>query len=360
MPHSLRTLPSPLTTYTPGSEMRISTPAAFLCSAYPRMEKASGMPCVLGSTGTHSHPSLTTEASRTTTWAPGAARMVKAPSSVSDSSVMSPSRRRCERRDTETDGDTLFISSSTVSAKRGESEMAGRRRRRRPTNRSGSPCSTFAPASLSSRALASYTAASPAPGDAAYVPFACSFTASSMLFFTGENENQRSKSVNPTLASGGKSFGRSCIMHSSRVGFLKLFLAASAYFGLTNSGIEPPVAASADAYGCSCRMSVLTLPGYGEKPVPSAVSPPVDLSSASSWLYSTLMTTSRPPRGISLQMAPAASPGDRGTVKEFIVRPSRAETPSAAGMALKASTLVSWKKTRCVNPSASKRGSRPD
>eukprot|EP00962_Isochrysis_galbana_P029546 scaffold9451_cov103-Isochrysis_galbana.AAC.6 len=189
-------------------------------------------------------------------------------------------------------------------------------------------------------------------------------------------------------------------MHSSRVGFLKLFLAASAYFGLTNSGIEPPVAASADAYGCSCRMSVLTLPGYGEKPVPSAVSPPmgtrcvgearsrlgwrdqdlvgaiktwlarsrlgwrdqdlvavlslvpltacvcvrgasspVDLSSASSWLYSTLMTTSRPPRGISLQMAPAASPGDRGTVKEFIVRPERRE---AAGRQVGLAREEAW------------------
>eukprot|EP00962_Isochrysis_galbana_P029545 scaffold9451_cov103-Isochrysis_galbana.AAC.5 len=52
--------------------------------------------------------------------------------------------------------------------------------------------------------------------------------------------------------------------------------------------------------------------------------------------------------------------GARGCAGCACVGPSRAETPSAAGMALKASTLVSWKKTRCVNPSASKRGSRPD
>jgi hypothetical protein len=32
--------------------------------------------------------------------------MVKAPSSVSDWSVMSPSRRRWERRETETEGET--------------------------------------------------------------------------------------------------------------------------------------------------------------------------------------------------------------------------------------------------------------
>ena len=38
--------------------------------------------------------------------------------------------------------------------------------------------------------------------------------------------------------------------------------------------------------------------------------------------------------GISLQMAPAASPGERGTVSEFMAKPRRSETPSAAGSAL--------------------------
>jgi hypothetical protein len=33
-------------------------------------------------------------------------------------------------------------------------------------------------------------------------------------------------------------------MLSRRVGFLNLVFSASAYFGLTNSGMEPPVAAS--------------------------------------------------------------------------------------------------------------------
>ena len=74
-----------------------------------------------------------------------------------------------------------------------------------------------------------------------------------------------------------------CIMHSNRVGFLNCVRSALAYFGLTNSGIEPPVASSALAYGASESTSVLTLPGYGEYPLSSAVSPsPFVFSRASS------------------------------------------------------------------------------
>ena len=79
------------------------------------------------------------------------------------------------------------------------------------------------------------------------------------------------------------------------------------------------------AYGSSFITSVLTLPGKGEKPDASALSPPAAevCSSASSWLYSTLITSGRSPSlvGTSLQMAPAASPGERGTVSEFIAKP---------------------------------------
>ncbi len=81
-------------------------------------------------------------------------------------------------------------------------------------------------------------------------------------------------------------------MHSRRVGFLNVVRSALAYFGLTNSGIEPPVLSSAAPYASSSKINVLTLPGYGEYPLSSAVSPPppFSLSNASSWLYSTLIT----------------------------------------------------------------------
>ena len=45
----------------------------------------------------------------------------------------------------------------------------------------------------------------------------------------------------------GSSLGKSCIMHSSRVGDLNTSLAGVAYSGLTNSGTIPPDAASAGA-----------------------------------------------------------------------------------------------------------------
>ena len=49
-----------------------------------------------------------------------------------------------------------------------------------------------------------------------------------------------------------------------------------------------------------------------------------------------MITSGRRPGavGTSLQMAPAASPGERGTVSEFMAKPRRSETPSAAGSAL--------------------------
>jgi len=60
------------------------------------------------------------------------------------------------------------------------------------------------------------------------------------LFLTAENDNQRSICVKPTLLFGVNNFGKSCIMHSRRVGFLNVVFSSSAYFGFTNSGIFPP------------------------------------------------------------------------------------------------------------------------
>ena len=57
------------------------------------------------------------------------------------------------------------------------------------------------------------------------------------------------------LALGGMSHGRSCIMHSSRVGDLKAVRLLSAYFGLTNSGTTPPEASRVATYSASAKIS---------------------------------------------------------------------------------------------------------
>ena len=69
--------------------------------------------------------------------------------------------------------------------------------------------------------------------------------------------------------------GKSCIMHSSRVGLLKEERDESAYFGLTNSETEPPVASRTRAYVEAEKTRMLMLPGKGEKPEASATSPPL-------------------------------------------------------------------------------------
>lgn len=51
-------------------------------------------------------------------------------------------------------------------------------------------------------------------------------------------------------------------MHSSRVGDLKLFLEASAYFGLTNSGITPPEACQGEGDGEGCRQGEGEMGGW--------------------------------------------------------------------------------------------------
>eukprot|EP00966_Prymnesium_polylepis_P186671 4327175-Prymnesium_polylepis.1 len=59
-----------------------------------------------------------------------------------------------------------------------------------------------------------------------------------------EGEECGAHTVKLTAASDGMSHGRSCIMHSRRVGDLKAVRLASAYLGLTNSGTAPPDASS--------------------------------------------------------------------------------------------------------------------
>ena len=88
--------------------------------------------------------------------------------------------------------------------------MAGRSLSGSPRySAAGGGSATSAPASRRSRPCASYTAASPAPGDAANTPDACDLIASAIAFLTGAKENQRSKLVKPTADDGSSSFGKS-------------------------------------------------------------------------------------------------------------------------------------------------------
>ena len=50
-------------------------------------------------------------------------------------------------------------------------------------------------------------------------------------------------------------------MHSRRVGDLKVVLVLSVYFGVTNSGIVPPVFLSIASYGLSAKRIWLIEPG---------------------------------------------------------------------------------------------------
>jgi hypothetical protein len=82
-----------------------------------------------------------------------------------------------------------------------------------------------------------------------------------MLFFTGEKEYHVSYVVKPTTPLAVRSLGYSYIMHSRRVGALNLFLASSAYLGLTNSGMTPLVLSRLATYSASLKTRVLVLPG---------------------------------------------------------------------------------------------------
>ena len=147
---------------------------------------------------------------------------------------------------------------------------------------------------------------------------------------------------------------------SSLVGFLNDFL-SGLYLGLTNSLMAPFLSSSTRRYATASKMSTLMLPGYTLFLVPATSGSLAPLPiSPSSWLYSTLMVSVSgscsppllpvPGSLTSLQMAPTASPCTRGTVREFTSSSFSTLTPSAAGMALNTSPLVSWKKTTCLLP----------
>mmetsp|Transcript_18267 Transcript_18267/g.29176 ORF Transcript_18267/g.29176 Transcript_18267/m.29176 type:complete len:205 (-) Transcript_18267:720-1334(-) len=152
-------------------------------------------------------------------------------------------------------------------------------------------------------------------------------------------------------------------MHSRRVGDLNAVLVASAYLGLTNSSICPPVFASCVLYSSSDTMSWLMLPGNGDAPWSLLTSPSalmVARSRGSSWLYSTLTVILRPSTCVSSAMAPMASLALRGTHSELKTNPFSALTPSAPGTTRNTNELVSWKNTTHRLPAALHLDSRPE
>mmetsp|Transcript_7195 Transcript_7195/g.30649 ORF Transcript_7195/g.30649 Transcript_7195/m.30649 type:complete len:245 (+) Transcript_7195:694-1428(+) len=151
-------------------------------------------------------------------------------------------------------------------------------------------------------------------------------------------------------------------MHSKRVGDLNLVFVSSAYLGLTNSSIEPPVFSSCALYSGSDTMSWLMFPGNGEPPFSSFTSPSgliVARSKGSSWLYSTFTVILRPSRCASSAMAPMASFALRGTHSELNWKPFSLDTPRAPGTTRNTSELVSWKNTIHFFPAAAHFFRRP-
>mmetsp|Transcript_80097 Transcript_80097/g.222995 ORF Transcript_80097/g.222995 Transcript_80097/m.222995 type:complete len:230 (-) Transcript_80097:530-1219(-) len=135
---------------------------------------------------------------------------------------------------------------------------------------SGASTSTSVPASFKSIAFDAYMSASADNAQSGGRFLA----ASARLFFTHVKHIKRSSCVKPILSCGPHSRGKSCIMHSSRVADLNLFLSASAHFGFTNSGTMPPVVSRERTISGTLNTNILMLPGYGEKPVSSGMSPP--------------------------------------------------------------------------------------
>jgi hypothetical protein len=62
-------------------------------------------------------------------------------------------------------------------------------------------------------------------------------------------------------------------MHSRRVGDLKMVFSEFAYFGLTNSGITPPVLSRLSQYSGILKTRVFVLPGKCEYPSSFLISP---------------------------------------------------------------------------------------
>mmetsp|Transcript_23287 Transcript_23287/g.54103 ORF Transcript_23287/g.54103 Transcript_23287/m.54103 type:complete len:271 (-) Transcript_23287:707-1519(-) len=213
-----------------------------------------------------------------------------------------------------------------------------------------------APAIRRRFALSASASLSAVPAHSGGRPLEAFAAASWILFLTGEKHSHRSICVKPTGASGGRSMGKSCIIHSRRVALLKRVLLSSAYFGLTNSLTTPCLDSSVSRYRLVANTRQLMLPGKGECPVAGSATSPEEKASVerrrgSSWLYSTLtVTVLLPSLCSSRQMPPTASPGVRGTQTELMSNEWDADTPRTAGRARKMIPFVSWKKTTHLIP----------
>mmetsp|Transcript_9985 Transcript_9985/g.16579 ORF Transcript_9985/g.16579 Transcript_9985/m.16579 type:complete len:234 (-) Transcript_9985:364-1065(-) len=213
---------------------------------------------------------------------------------------------------------------------------------------SGSLSVTLTPMDRKILRQAPYWSASPLAAHPGCVPFSCKATPSAVAFLTGEKHRSAEMDVNPTrfALSPVKTVGKSCIMHSRRVGFLNVVFLLSLYFGLTNSGMRPSHLFKASRYGSAAKRSPLIFPGKGEKPVfGSLTSPslcPFARRSGSSWLYSILIVLVSPVSSfVSLQIAPTACLALRGIAMEFIMRFFSTDTPRASGRVWNANPFVS-------------------
>mmetsp|Transcript_64569 Transcript_64569/g.158945 ORF Transcript_64569/g.158945 Transcript_64569/m.158945 type:complete len:256 (-) Transcript_64569:1076-1843(-) len=219
----------------------------------------------------------------TTTLAPRIALITRAPSTCTlPSNWMSPSSSTAELALISTSAPLPIRSFTSVThvPKAGESTHSGANERGTPAYVPFGPSSgIFTPAMRSILVLRYMASRSAVPAHSGGRPLEALAAASTRLFLTGEKHSHLSSWVKPTGASGGRRRGKSCIMHSRRVGFLKVVLDASAYFGLTNSFMTPLVLSSVSAYRFAPNTRMLMFPGKGEQPVfGSATSPPLYFS----------------------------------------------------------------------------------
>mmetsp|Transcript_10883 Transcript_10883/g.19216 ORF Transcript_10883/g.19216 Transcript_10883/m.19216 type:complete len:218 (-) Transcript_10883:1343-1996(-) len=204
-------------------------------------------------TGKNSTPSFFTVKCLITMLAPGAATTRRSPSRSRLSIVTSPSKTSEERSEILTasgSGNRFLMSRSVMPNDCERTTFApfwnGMPRYATLLKFAVLICT---PAIARTRRFVEYRSDSQVDGDSA-TPVTLSFAkASAGLFFIALKHMKRSICVKPTLAFGlcTRSLGKSCIMHSRRVGLRNTVLSLSAYFGLTNSGIAPPVSFNVEA-----------------------------------------------------------------------------------------------------------------
>mmetsp|Transcript_41527 Transcript_41527/g.101377 ORF Transcript_41527/g.101377 Transcript_41527/m.101377 type:complete len:231 (+) Transcript_41527:198-890(+) len=212
---------------------------------YPRIFTISSPSCSAGVASLTLHPSFWTLRHLTVTDAPLTALISRAPSSLRMPSIAtSPSRRSALLPVTTTSASDpiLLLMSEREVPKEGSSITSGEKLSGTPPNDPTVPSSGIdTPDMLKILAFMYIASLSAVPAHSGGSPEEAFAAASESKFLTGEKHSHLSTWVNPTLASGGSNRGKSCIMHSSRAGFLKAVFVSSEYLGLTNSDTLPPV-----------------------------------------------------------------------------------------------------------------------